>query len=196
MTRAPLHNFRGQSALVLHRSAEIGERIKARCDRLGVRARVVTGDLDSATAAAADIVILDIDTCDDGMLPWPRATAPLPLIGLIGSESPGRLAWALAQEVDAFLPVTGLGNLFSAMVIAHATFARKAARRARDAEFARRGSGRLDVIRAVLALMEDGRDAALALKQLRALAMVSQLSLEEAAVRLLAERRISRGRMP
>lgn len=194
MTRAPMHNFVGHSALVLHRSSEIGERIKARCDRLGVCAKVVTTDLDMATASVADIVILDIDTGDDGMLPWPRAKAPMPLIGLIGSESPGRLAWALAQEVDAFLPVTGLGNLFSAMVIAHATFARKAARRDREAEFARRNSGRLDVIRAVLALMADGRDEAIALKQLRTMAMVEQLSLEDAAVRLLAEKRIVRGR--
>lgn len=194
MTRAPMHNFLGHNALVLHRSLEIAERIKARCDRLGVRAQAVTTDLDMATASTADIVILDIDTSDDGMLPWPRAAAPLPLIGLIGSESPGRLAWALGQEVDAFLPVTGLGNLFSAMVIAHATFARKVARRDREAAFARRSSGRLDVIRAVLALMADGRDEALALKQLRAMAMVEQLSLEEAAVRLLAEKRIARGR--
>lgn len=194
MTRAPMHNFLGHSALVRHQSPEIGERIKARCDRLGMRAQVVTSDLDATTASDADIVILDIDTSDDVMLPWPRATAPMPLIGLIGSESPGRLAWALGQEVDAFLPVTALGNLFSAMVIAHATFARKAARRVREAEFARRSSGRLDVIRAVIALMADGRDEALALKQLRTMAMVEQISLEDAAVRLLAEKRASRGR--
>lgn len=194
MTRMPVHNFSGQTALVLHRSPEIGQRIKDRCDRLGVRALVRNDDLDADAARGTDTLIVDIDTADDGMLPWPRAEAPMPLIGLIGSESPGRLAWALAQEMDAFIPVSGLGNLFSAMVIAHEVFAQKAERRAREAELARRGNGRLDVIRAVLMLMEGGRDEALALKQLRTMAMVEQISLEDAAVRLLSEKRVAGGR--
>jgi AmiR/NasT family two-component response regulator len=194
MSHAPVHNFSGQTALVLHRSPEIGQRIEARCDRLGVRACLEQDVLDIRTACDADMVIFDIDTTDDAMLPWPRAEAPVPLIGLIGSESPGRLAWALAQEVDAFLPVGGLGNLFSAMVIAHEVFAKKAARRAREADLARRNHHRLDVIRAVLALMEEGRDEALALKQLRTLAMVERITLEQAAIRLLADRRTARGR--
>lgn len=194
MTRAPMHNFRGNTAIILVRSPEIGARIKDRCERLGVNSRVQRTDLDGDTAAGADILVIDIDTADDAMLPWPRGAAPMPVIGLIGSESPGRLAWALAQEIDAFLPVAGLGNLFSAMVIAHEVFARKADRAARDAEEARRRNGRLDVIRAVLSLMQDGRDEALALKQLRAMAMVEQISLEEAAVKLLQDRRHTGGK--
>ncbi|MCR9086987.1 MAG: hypothetical protein NXH97_09615 [Rhodobacteraceae bacterium] len=193
MTRAPLHNFSGRTAIVLHRSEEIGQRIKARCDRLGVRALVCTGDLSASLAETADMLILDIDTADDGMLPWPNGAAPVPVIGLVGSESPGRLAWALRQELDAFLPLSALGNLFSALVVGHEVFARKSETRARAAELARRSSGRLDVIRAVLALMEEGRDEALALKKLRAMAMVEQISLEDAARRLLAKRRAIRG---
>lgn len=188
MTRSHRHNFSGRTALVLHRSPEIGQRIRDRCDRLGVCARVRKEDPDAEMARAADMVMLDVDTADDGMLPWPRAAAPMPLIGLIGSESPGRLAWALEQEVDAFIPLSGLSHLFSAMVIAHDVFAQKVARRAREAELARRGAGRLDVIRAVLLLMESGRDEALALKQLRTMAMVEQISLEDTAARLLDER--------
>lgn len=194
MTRMPVHNFSGQTALVLHRSPKIGQRIKDRCDRLGVKAKVCKDTIEEDTARNADTLILDIDTADDSMLPWPRAEAPMPLVGLIGSESPGRLAWALAQEVDAFIPVSGLGNLFSAMVIAHEVFAKKLERRAREIQLARRSHGRLDVIRAVLALMEGGRDEALALKQLRTMAMVEQISLEDAATRLLAERRMAGGR--
>lgn len=189
MTLALLHNFAGRTAIVLHRSEEIGESIRQRCDRLGVRAVICTGDLDPTLAATADMVILDIDRADDGMLPWERGQAPLPVIGLIGSESPGRLGWALAQQVDAYLPLSALGNLFSALVIGHEVFARKADIRAREAEVARRSSGRLDVIRAVLALMEQTGDEAVALKQLRAMAMVEQLSLEDAAKLLLRDRK-------
>lgn len=186
MTRAPLHNFSGRTAVVLHRSEEVGQRIRARCDRLGICAVVCISDLDASLAATADILILDIDTADDGMLPWPNGKAPMPVIGLIGSESPGRLAWALSQEIDAYLPLSTLGNLFSALVIGHEVFARKSDRRAREAEAARRSEGRLDVIRAVLLLMVNGRDEALALKKLRTMAMVERLPLEDAA-RLLLE---------
>ena len=193
MTRMPIHNFSGQTALVLHRSPEIGQRIKGRCDRLGIEAKVRKDTIEEETVRDADTLILDIDTADDGMLPWPRAKAPMPLVGLIGSESPGRLAWALAQEVDAFIPVSSLGNLFSAMVIAHEVFAKKAEHRGLEAQLVRRSHGRLDVIRAVLALMEGGRDEALALKQLRTMAMVEQITLEEAATRLLAEKRMAGG---
>ena len=48
------------------------------------------------------------------------------------------------------------------------------------------------MIRAVLLLMPECGDEALALKQLRAMAMVEQVSLEEAAALLLAERQASR----
>ena len=192
MKSFPLHNFAGLTAHVLHRSEEPVRRVVERCDRLGIRALPQTGDLDEATAAQADMIILDIDTGHDGQLPWDAGRAPMPLIGLVGSESPGRLAWALGQGVDAYLPLSALGNLFSALVIAHETFARKAERSAQEHEVARQRAGRLDVIRAVLLLMPECGDEALALKQLRAMAMVEQVSLEEAAALLLAERQASR----
>lgn len=192
MTRFPLHNFAGLTAIVLHRSDEPMRRVVERCDRLGIRALPQTGELQADTAAMADMVILDIDTGHDGQLPWDAGQAPVPLIGLVGSESPGRLAWAMGQGVDAYLPISALGNLFSALVIAHETFARKVERFARDQEVARQRAGRLDVIRAVLLLMSNCGNDALALKQLRAMAMVEQTSLEEAAARLLAERQPSR----
>lgn len=193
MTRAPIHNFAGRKAIVLHRSDEIGHRIKARCDRLGISSAVHAGDLNGSVAATTDMVILDIDTADDGMLPWQAGDAPMPVIGLVGSESPGRLAWALRQEIDSYLPLSALGNLFSALVIGHEVFARKLERRAREAEMARRSKGRLDVIRAVLMLMDDGRDEALALKKLRAMAMVERMSLEDAARLLLEARQTNAG---
>ncbi|WP_299818390.1 hypothetical protein [uncultured Jannaschia sp.] len=192
MSPAPLHNFAGRSALVLHRSDGPGRNIVARCDRLAIRARMLRGDVSPEDMAGIDMVILDIDTGDDGQLPWGAGQAPVPLIGLVGSESPGRLAWALAQEVDAYLPLSALGNLFSALVIAHETFARKAERRRREARAAGRAAGQLDVIRAVMALAATGGDEAVALKQLRAMAMVERISLENAARRILSGGRDAR----
>ncbi len=185
MTSFPMHNFAGRTAVLLHRSDEPARRVAERCGSLGIHVLPRSGDLEAEAADRADMVILDIDTGHDGQLPWMPGQAPMPVVGLVGSESPGRLAWALNQGLDAYLPLSALGTLFSALVIAHETFARRAERRRRDAEAAARRGGRLDVIRAVLALMEDGGDEALALKQLRAMAMVEQVPLETAARRLL-----------
>lgn len=187
MSQSVVHNFAGRFAVVLHRSDEIGQRIRDRCDRLGIRVGLCTGDLGAVRAEGANMIILDIDMADDGQLPWPPGQAPIPIVGLVGSESPGRLAWALNYGVDAYLPLSALGNLFSALVIAHEHFAQKADRRRLEDEMAERRSGQLDVIRAVLTLMKETGDEALALKQLRAMAMVERISLEQAARQLLRE---------
>lgn len=192
MTRFPLHNFAGRTAIVVHPSENPMRRVIERCDRLGIRALTHTGEPDVHAMSAADMIIVDIDTGHDGLFPWAPGHAPMPLIGLVGSESPGRLAWALAQEVDAYLPLSALKNLFSALVVAHESHARKPDRSHHEREIARLRAGRLDVVRAVLLLMPECGDEALALKKLRAMAMVEQISIEDAAARLLSERHPSR----
>lgn len=193
MTRAPAHHFARRTACLLHRSDEVRGRLGERLGRLGI-ALAPAADRLAAGGAAVDLVILDLDSGYDGQLPWVAGPAPVPVIGLVGSESPGRLAWALQRELDAFLPVSALDHIFSTLVIAFETFDRKVERRAREAEMGRRANGRLDVIRAVLRLMEAGVDEAVALKQLRAFAMVERLSLEDAAARLLARPALRTGR--
>lgn len=182
-----IHRFSGMTAVVLHSSEDIRSRIAARLDVLGVH---VEGRRDAFpdTGGDADMLILDIDLAHDDQFPWPLAQAPMPTVALIGSESPGRLAWALEREVDAFLPLSALANIYSSLVIAHSAFGDKQDRRRRDAEIARRASQRLDLIQAVLRLMsEKDIDEAVALKQLRAFAMVERISLEDAAVLYLTE---------
>ncbi|PYE85532.1 ANTAR domain-containing response regulator [Pseudoroseicyclus aestuarii] len=186
MIDVPQHNFAGRSALILHRSDDAIARVVERCDRLGISAAGHRRDLPTAEAMAADMVVIDVDTGHDAALPWPAGEAPMPVIGLIGSESPGRLGWALRQNVDAFLPLSALGNLFSALVIAHATFERRQDLARERAEVAHLRAGRLDVVRAVIALAADGENEALALKQLRTMAMVGRTSLEDAARAVLA----------
>lgn len=190
MTGAPLHNFAGHAALVLHRSEDVRHRLSERLQRLGMR--MVEGDDENRPGAfgpesVPDVIIIDIDRAYDEQLPWPAGQAELPIIGLVGSESPGRLAWALRHGVDAYLPLSASGYLFSALVIAHEAFRKKQEAREREAREASRKSGRLDLIRAVNLLMQETGDDALALKKLRALAMVDRISVEEAAAVLLAK---------
>ncbi|MBJ3763350.1 hypothetical protein ILP92_11395 [Maribius pontilimi] len=194
MTGIPQHHFAGLSACILHRSDDAIRQVAERCDRLGIRAIGSSSGFGADGASVADMIILDIDTGHDGAFPWAVAEAPVPVVGLIGSESPGRLGWALGQQVDAFLPMSALGNLFSALVIAHATFERRSAMARERAEVAHMRAGRLDVVRAVIALMADGGDEALALKQLRTMAMVGQTTLEGAARAVLADGPADRAR--
>lgn len=196
MNLALTHRFSGRRAVVLHRSSDVRRQLADRLDVLGIRVDGRSDTLEHGDAHA-DFLILDIDQAHDEQFDWERAQAPMPTIALIGSESPGRLSWALESEVDAFLPLTASAKIYSALVIAHAQFVRKQERRRRDAETARRAGKRLDLVRAVLRLMdEQGVDEAVALKQLRAFAMVERIPLEDAAVLYLSEQPARRNGRP
>lgn len=184
-----VHSFVGRRAVVLHPSQDICARVVRRLDTLGIEATSHWPAL-APEDAGADMALIDLDRAHDEQLPWQAGAAPMPTIGLIGSESPGRLAWALRHGIDAFLPMTALSSLYSALVLAQAAFERRQDAAAREAETARRAGLRSDVIEAVLAIMtERGVDHHVALKQLRAFAMVERLALEDAALRYLAEAR-------
>ena len=188
MTPPRTHSFNGTRAVVLHRSEDVFARLAERLSVLGVAATRRWPALEPGDAEA-DFLLVDVDQAHDEQFPWEKGHAPMPAVALIGSESPGRLAWALECRMHAFLPLAALANLYSALVIATATFERQREETRREAETARRAGLRLEVIRAVLALMAaEGIDEAAALKQLRALAMVERVALEDAAVLYLDER--------
>lgn len=185
MTRSLDLNFTGRRAAVLHPAATVRDQLVARLAALGVEAVCPqTG----ADLARSDFAFIDVDTGHDEQIPWAQGTAPIPLIGLIRSEAPGRLAWALGHRFDAFLSPTALGSVYSTMVIATARAADRRQAAERDAEIARRAGLRHMVVRATLAIMErEGVDERAALKRLRQLAMRGQLALEDAAVHYLSQ---------
>ena len=184
MTHSLDLNFAGRRAAVLHPAATVRDQLIARLAALGVAAFLPTSGAD---LSASDFAFIDVDTGHDDQLPGARGTAPIPLIGLIRSEAPGRLAWALGHRFDAFLSPTALGSVYSTLVIATACAADRRRRAARDAETARRAGLRHLVVRATLALMaREGIDDLAALRRLRQLAMRDQLALEDAAVQYLS----------
>ncbi|WP_373050514.1 ANTAR domain-containing response regulator [Thalassovita aquimarina] len=175
------YSFAGMKALVLHPSAEVRDGLEQRLATFGVRAEgrwpeLVPGD------ESADLLVVDIDRGENGQFPWGGGAAPMPVVGLIGSETPGRLQWAIDQGLDAFLPQGATAKLYSALVLGFARHAERAEIRRREAEAGRRATLRLELVQAVIAVMRDeGIGEAQALKQLRAFAMVERVALEDAA---------------
>lgn len=122
-------NFRGWNALIIHRHDDNAARLTRQLERLGMQVTVAWPDMPEP-APTIDVVFVDGDNGFDGLFPWPPGEPAVPLIALIGSEAPGRLEWVLGQGAAAHLvkPVQSSG-VFSALVLASATFERMRAMR-------------------------------------------------------------------
>lgn len=94
-------NFTGWHAVVLHREDGNTERLVRQLRLLGLSATLQWAPL--SAAAVPDLVIVDADQGFDGLLPWSGATPTCPVVALLGSEAPGRIAWALSQGAGAVI---------------------------------------------------------------------------------------------
>jgi len=179
-------NLGGAKALVLHRRHATINAIVRQLAAIGLEAGGCWPEL-PVEALAADFVFFDVDFGFDGQFPWKPGEAPMPLVALIGSEAPGRIEWALSHKADAHLlkPV-GTGGVYSALLIARQTF--DARRRLADeiASLSARIAERQTIVRAVAALSARGVDDERAYAQLRSLATNWQVSVEQAARRIVA----------
>jgi len=110
----------------------------------------------------------------------------MPLIALIGSEAPGRIEWALSHNADAqLLKPVGNAGVYSALLIARQSFEARRRLSGEIAALRQRVAERQTIVRAVAALSR-GADEGRAYAQLRSLAMSWQISIEEAARRVMA----------
>ncbi len=179
-------NLGGATALVVHRPHGVVAAIARQLAAIGVNAVECWPDL-PPDALAADFLFFDADLGHDAQFPWAPGAAPMPAIALIGSEAPGRIEWALNQNADAHLlkPV-GNAGVYSALLIARRAFD---ARRSLDAEIValrQRVAERHTIVQAVALLAARGLDDEQAYAQLRALSMSWQISMEDAARRVVA----------
>ena len=138
-------------------------------------------------ALAADFIFFDADMGYDAQFPWAAGESPMPMIAMIGSEAPGRIEWSLQIGAHAQLlkPITGSG-VYSAVLIARDAFDRQRALAAQIADLKRRLDERQTVVRAVMQLAALGKTEAEAYDQLRRMAMSWQISIEDAALRVVA----------
>ena len=179
-------NLGGAKAFVLHRPHPTVQAITRQLAAIGLAAVDCWPQL-PAEALAAEFVFFDVDLGFDEQFPWQPGDAPMPLIALIGSEAPGRIEWALSHNADAqLLKPVGNAGVYSALLIARQAFEER--RRLADeiASLETRVAERQTIVRAVTALSAQGFDDERAYAQLRSLAMSWQISLEEAARRVVA----------
>lgn len=187
MSRIPrIPNLGGARAFVLHRPHATVNAIARQLAAIGLDATDCWPDL-PAGVLAADFVFFDADMGFDQQFPWPPGEAPMPMIALIGSEAPGRVEWALSHNADAQLikPV-GNSGVYSALLIARQGFEARRRLAGEIAALRQRVGERQTIVRAVAALSAQGVDDERAYGQLRSLAMSWQVSLEEAARRIVA----------
>jgi AmiR/NasT family two-component response regulator len=123
-------NFTGWHAAILHRDDSNTERLVRQLTLLGLCTSLSWEPLSAATKA--DMVIVDADQGWDELLPWNGEHPPLPVIAVLGSEAPGRIAWALEQGAGAIIakPIAS-SAVYPALVMAVAIHEERKASRAR-----------------------------------------------------------------
>ena len=182
-------NFRSWTAIVLHRPHADADALLRQLERLGISGRQAWPEL-TPEDAGASVIFFDADMGYDGQFPWEPGAAPMPLIALLGSETPGRVEWAMRQGASAHLrKPLGSGGAFSALMIAVRTFAAQRALEGEVAELRSRLARRSAVARALVLLMTSEKiDEAAALQRLREIAMSARQSVEDAADALIASK--------
>jgi AmiR/NasT family two-component response regulator len=182
-------SFLGQRALILHRAGETTDRLVRQCVLLGLRAEARWRPL--RAVEDVDVVLVDADEGWDGLLPWTPAEKRAPLVALLASEAPGRIAWALDQGADALIakPVSA-SAVYPALVMAARRHAEARHLNERIARLEERVRLRPLVHAAVRTLMvAEGCDENEAYGRLRREAMQTRRTLEQAAASMLASPR-------
>ena len=177
--KSALPNFRGQRALVLHRSDANRRTLVHQLENLGLAVESLW-PAENVSAEGFDVLFFDADLGYDGLFAWPPNHPPIPMVALMGSEAPGRIEWTLAQSPSAYLikPIGSTG-VFSALAIAYRTFERQQALRNAISDMAHRIKARPVVFRALQIIIKrfEISDVA-AYRKLRTASMNRRMSVE------------------
>ncbi|MCU0910118.1 MAG: ANTAR domain-containing protein [Rhodobacteraceae bacterium] len=183
MKRAITSNFRGLHALVVHGDDMNRETLVSVLGRLGLSVTVLLPDaVPPVGAPACDLLLFDADEDIAGPCPaqdWPD----VPVIALIGSEAPSRLARVVGHRCDSHIlkPIRTTG-VFTAILLAVNGHQRRRRHEREMENLRQRLSGRREVTRAVLHLMSTGGiDEEAAYEALRQEAMNRRVAIEEVA---------------
>lgn len=173
-------------AIILHRPHPGVQALERQLTAIGMETIHAWPEL-GPEALAADFIFFDADMGYDEQFPWGRGQSPIPLIALIGSEAPGRIAWSLEIGAHAqLLKPIGDNGAYSALLIARAAFHAQRALSAEISDLRRRLDDRQTVVQAVALLVANGRKEDEAYGDLRQMAMSWRVNFEQAAQRVVA----------
>ncbi len=190
MSPRVVQNFRGMRAGILHAADRNREILVETLTRLGLTATVIDPCIDETARCdpfgSLDVLFFDADAHDGVLLAC--STLTIPLVAVLGLETPSRLQRALDLAPSALLhkPLRSTG-IYTTLFFAINDHRRRQELVARIADLKARHGARRFVIKAVLALAAQHRisdDEAYCM--LRRESMQQRLTVEELAVRLLA----------
>jgi AmiR/NasT family two-component response regulator len=118
MNRGTIPTVRGRHALVLLRDEPDIAVVRRQLDRLGMGATVRRPGEAEPETAEVDLVFLDVDAAPETGGAWCLGER-VPIVAVVGTETPSRLKWMLDQEPAAVLikPLRSAG-LYTAVVVA------------------------------------------------------------------------------
>ncbi len=197
MSRRLVQNFSGVRATIIQTTGRNRDVLAETLTKLGLQIATLdpTTEADRIAGAvegaleSAEVVFFDADLAETPGLPHGVPLAPVPLIVLVGLESPSRLQRAFDLGPSAFVhkPIRSSG-IFSALFFAMNEHARRAETLERLRAMERRRGSRRFVHKALMQLMsQHGIDDEEAYALLRKESMSQRLTVEETAVRILAE---------
>lgn len=178
-------NFAGWHATILHRDDSNTERLIRQLKLLGLRTSLRWEPI--GAHELPDMVIVDADQGWDGLLPWGAGHPLLPVVAVLGSEAPGRIAWALDQGAGAIIakPIAS-SAVYPALVMAVAIHEERKLLRARLDHLEERVRMRPLVHAAVQRIMTArGVDEERAYAILRGCAMRRRLPMEQLSAFIL-----------
>jgi len=184
----PVQNFRGRHALVLHPADQNRAVLENTLIRLGLGVTSIdpsAGEPMPSIQERVDLAFLDVDSGGSCAPSWGQRD--IPLIAIIGHESPSRLQQAFELLPSAFLlkPVRPSG-VYTAIFFAVNGHARDCQQAKAVANLEARHRARRLVLKAVLRVMErHGVDDDEAYRRLRKESMRLRITVEDLSSRIL-----------
>nr|WP_299506744.1 ANTAR domain-containing protein [uncultured Rhizobium sp.] len=184
ITRTP--NFTGWRATILTEEDGNTERLRRQLSLLGIEVHCQWSPI--IESAMPKLILVDADRGWDELLPWDTGTPTRPVVALLGSEAPGRIAWAIRQGAGAIIPKPITASaIYPALVLAVSIHEARLSAERQIAHLEERLKLRPVVYAAIARLTSErqiGEDAAYSV--LRDCAMRRRLPIEQIAAFFLA----------
>ncbi len=174
-------NFTGWRVVILSEEDGNTDRLRRQLGLLGMQVTIQWKPL--AESNLPDLVLIDADRGWDELLPFSDATPTCPVVALLGSEAPGRIAWALRHGAGAIIPKpVSASAVYPALVLAASIHAERVEASRRIAHLEERLKLRPLVFAAILRLKAERHiDDERAYAILRDCAMRRRMPIEQLA---------------